>query len=175
MNLQSMVDIETLSSEPDGAIIAIGLCVFNEGAILDSSEILIDPRLAPGHRNPDTLNWWNEQDPEVFKKMMSGTIPPWTACEIMNEHFKVWEPKTLWANPPTFDISMLRHLFKMYDQPFPMHYTSERDFRTMKSFAKEMGIDYSEPYNSRTAHDAESDAICQAQALQIILRDLALI
>lgn len=175
MKLQAMVDIESLSSRPDGAIIAIGLCTFDENRIVDSSEILIDPRLTPGHRDPKTLDWWNEQDPEVFKKMMSGTMPPWSACEVMEEIMKDWGVSTLWANPPTFDITMLRRLFNIYEVKFPIHYTGERDFRTLRKIADDFDINYREPYDTRTAHDAESDAICQAQALQIILRDLALL
>ena len=175
MKETSMVDIETLSSQPDAAVIAIGLCLFDDKEILDSTEILIDPRFTPGHRNQDTLRWWNEQDPEVFRKMMSGTMMPWTAIEYMSSILQDWGVKTMWANPPTFDISILRHLYGIYDEEFPIHFSKERDFRTMKTFAREMNIDYSAPYAERSAHDAESDAIAQAKALQIILRDLALL
>lgn len=175
MKKAAMTDIETLSSHPDAAVIAIGLCLFDETQILDSCEILIDPRLAPGHRDPDTWKWWNEQDPEVFEKMMSGVLTPWTACEIMAERISEWNPKALWANPPSFDVVILRHLFRLYHIDFPVHFTKERDFRTMRKFADELDINYREPYEMRSAHDAVDDAVCQAKALQIILRDLALL
>ena len=175
MKRAGMVDIETLSSQSDAAVIAIGLCLFDEKEIIDSTEILIDPVLAPGHRDPDTYRWWCEQDSQVFNRMLSGDLPPWNACGAMAQVIEEWNPKTLWANPPSFDIIILRNLFRVYNIEFPIHYTKERDFRTMKAFAKQMGIDYSAPYDERTAHDAESDAICQAKALQIILRDLALL
>ena len=172
---EAMVDIETLSSHPDAAVIAIGLCLFNKDSIIDTSEILIDPRLAPGHRDPDTLEWWNSQDPKVFKKMMSGAIAPWIACEIFRERIQDWQPRVLWANPPSFDIVILRHLFYLYRIDFPVHFTKERDFRTVRKFADNLGVDYSEPYETRSAHDAVDDAVIQAKALQIMVRDLALI
>lgn len=175
MKRAAMADIETLSSQNDAAIIAIGLCVFDEKTVFDSTEILIDPKLAPGHRDPKTLEWWNGQDPDVFRKMMSGHLTPWAACDQVELILDEWEVSILWANPPSFDIVIMRHLFDLYGKPFPIHYTNERDFRTLRKFADDMGIDYREPYEERTAHDAESDAICQAQALQIILRDLALV
>lgn len=177
MKPQSMIDIETLSSQPDAAIIAIGICIFDEEEILDHQEILIDPQLAPGHRDPKTIDWWNEQEQGTRQRMMSGTVKPWDACLGIIDFFDQ-NPgvKTMWANPPSFDIIILRYLFRLYDRPFPIHYTGERDFRTIKKMAEEVGVDYSEPYDERRfAHDAVDDAITQARALQIMLRDLALL
>ena len=174
MKPETMIDIETLSSKPDAAVIAIGICLFDEVEVLESAEILIDPRLAPGRRDKSTLAWWNSQDPEVFRKMMSGTEPPWEACHYLAEIIEDWNAKVMWANPPTFDISIMRHLYEVVDIPFPIHFTGERDFRTLRKIADLHKVDYREPYAQRTAHDAESDAVCQAHALQIILRDLAL-
>ena len=176
MNPEVMVDIESLSSRQDAAIIAIGLCLFDDKEILDSHQILIDPRFAPGHRDPETLKWWNRQDPDVFRKMMSGDTMPWDACEEMYAICEsTWEARTIWANAPTFDVNLLRRLFDLYDVDFPFHFSREMDYRSVKKFAKKMKIDFSEPLNSRSAHDAESDAVAQAEALQIMLRDLALV
>lgn len=175
MKLAGMVDIETLASHPNAAVIAIGVCIFDDKEVYDSMEILLDPRLSPGHRDPDTLRWWNEQDPEVFKKMMSGDAAPWLACDMLAGFIRETGIKELWANPPTFDIAILRGLFKRYGKEFPIHYTGERDYRTIRKMADEFDIDYGEPYRERSAHDAMDDAICQARALQIMLRDLALL
>jgi len=176
MKRQCMVDIETLSSQPDAAVIAIGLCLFNHKEILDSRQFLIDPRYAPGHRDIDTLEWWQNQDSGVFTKMMSGEAMPWEICHEMYDLCRhEWKTRTIWANAPTFDISILRQLFKLYDIGFPFHFSKEMDYRTVKHFAKEMGIDFNAPLEERSAHDAESDAIAQAKALQIMLRDLALV
>lgn len=176
MKKQVMIDIESLSSEPNAAVIAIGLCLFDEKDIIDTHQILIDPRYAPGHRDEETLAWWNRQTHGVFKEMMSGDTMPWDACQEMYEICRdKWKARTVWANAPTFDISILRQLFKIYGVEFPFHFSKEMDYRSIKHFAKQMGIDFSGPLNERLAHDAESDAIAQAKALQIMLRDLALI
>jgi hypothetical protein len=170
-----MTDIETLSSRPDGAIISIGLCLFDQKEIIDHREILIDPKLASGHRDRKTLDWWNSQNPDVFRHAMSGKVTPWEACDIFYDICCHWDAKQLWANPPTFDIMMLRQLFETYEKDFPFHYTMERDFRTLRKMADTIGINYQEPYERRVAHDAREDAICQARALQIILDGLALV
>jgi len=176
MKTQAMVDIETLSSNSDAAVIAIGLCLFDGKDVWGEHEILIDPQFTPGYRDPDTLDWWSTQDQEVFQKMMSGMVMPWDACDQMISYFDAHPGvKQLWANPPSFDITILRHLFKLYDKSFPIHFTGERDFRTMRKFADGMHIDYKEPYEEREAHDAKSDAVCQAKAIQLILQGLALL
>ncbi|WP_455363548.1 3'-5' exonuclease [[Eubacterium] cellulosolvens] len=169
-----MTDIETLSSQPDGAIISIGLCLFDDKHVIDSQEILIDVKLTPGHRDPKTIDWWNQQEPEVFRHAMSGNCAPWLACDLFTDICAHWNAAQLWANPPTFDIMMLRRLFETYDRKFPFHYTAERDFRTLRKMADSLGINYQEPYQERVAHDAREDAVCQARALQIILDGLAL-
>ncbi len=176
MKPQTMVDIETLSSKPDAAVIAIGLCLFDETGVLDTHQILIDPRLAPGHRDSDTLDWWNRQDPDVFRKMMSGERTPWDACDEMYDVCRHdWQSRTIWANAPTFDISILRHLFNTYGIDFPFHFSKEMDYRSVKALAKAQGIDFNAPLEERSAHDAESDAIAQAKALLIMLDGLALL
>lgn len=175
METELMLDIETLSSQPNAAVIAIGLVAFNQEEILNECEILIDPQFTPGHRNPDTLDWWHDQDSRVFRKMMSGGEYPWDACDQFVDFCNQYKKAPMWANPPTFGISIMRHLFKVYDKEFPIHFTRERDFRTIKKMAERVGVDYSEAYEERDAHDAVDDAKVQARALQLIRNGLALI
>lgn len=172
-----MIDLETLSTSPEAAVIAIGLVLFDESQIIAKTEILIRPTLAIGDRDEKTVDWWYSQDKAVFDKMMSGTSTPWGAVAKFIETWETWcnaysLDLDLWANPPSFDIVILRFLFHKVGQPFPVHFSKERDFRTMKALALQQDIDFSEPYKTITAHDAVSDAIAQAKALQIIMRKL---
>ena len=179
--MRFMTDIETLSSRNDGAIIAIGICAFtahpldDEEEIVDAMEILIDPALAIGHRNLDTIRWWNDQEEHVREKMFSGVTSPWAACaqltEFCNNYKKANE---IWANPPQFDLILLRNLFNECGMKFPMHYRTERDFRTLAKLGQSKHIDYQSAYEGLDKHDAKDDAIAQARAVQIILRNLTL-
>lgn len=169
MKTEVMVDIESLSSQPDAAIIAIGLVHFDQEEILDEYEILMDPMLAIGHRSESTIDWWNTQNPKVRDKMMSGELTPWEACEEMVEIVSSWNCKIIWANSPSFDIALLRSLFAICDVKFPFHFTKERDFRTLANLAE---IDYSAAYRGRKSHDAVDDAKAQAKAVQIIRQEL---
>src|SRR3990167_6025990 len=67
MTLALMIDLETLSSRPDAAIIAIGAYAFNEEA---APEATLDPARAfyctvtpdpRAHIDPDTILWWMQQ------------------------------------------------------------------------------------------------------------------
>ncbi len=171
MSYHIMTDIETLASTPDAAVIAIGLCCFKRHEIVETCEILIDPQLAIGHRDPRTIDWWRQQDPQVLKKMFSGTDEPWRACDKMVNFVKTYEKhlEGFWANPPQFDIIILRNLFDRCGKKFPVHFRKERDFRTLKSFAHAKKIDYQSAYEGINKHDAVDDAVAQAKATQIIL------
>ena len=168
-----MIDIETLSSEQDAAVIAIGMAYFDNDQILATAEFLIDPRYAIGDRNPNTLSWWREQDFYVFNTMMSGHILPWEACDRMDQIIREWNPRAAWANPPSFDMNLLRRMYSKCGKEFPIHFSNERCFRTFKKLADELGISYrEEAYANRVEHDAVSDAVAQAKATQIIAASL---
>lgn len=168
-----MIDIETLSTNNDAAIIAIGVATFR-GDTPDeniSDEFLIDPRYAPGHRGADTFKWWEMQDPGVFAHATSGTDTPEEAIEKFEDFYHTHRPKHIWANSPQFDLVILRTLYHALGKEAPFHYNRERDFRTLKDLAKNYKIDYSAAYKGRIKqkHNAQSDALCQAAAAQLIL------
>ena len=83
MSYHIQVDIETLATTNNAAVIAVGMCAFTLNDILESQLLLIDPRLAIGHRDPKTLAWWNEQDASIREHMFSGQLEPWQACDRM--------------------------------------------------------------------------------------------
>ena len=169
----AMVDIETMSTSDDAAVIAIGTVIFDRDEILAAQSLLIDPITTPGHRSVDTLEWWNRQAPEVRERMFSGTTPPSSACLDWVQFLEDHEAQDLWANAPTFDITILRSLFRNCGlRKFPIHHRKERDFRTLTSLARDLGIEYKEAYRNCIKHDAVSDATAQARAVQIILNTI---
>lgn len=171
-----MIDIETLSTESNAAVIAIGMCKFDAENIYAKHSILIDPQLTPGHRCPDTLEFWAQQDPVVFAAMMAGTTTPWNAMIEFQETIADWrDPDTLfWANSPSFDFTILRTLNKALfsKREFAFMFWKEMDFRTLKHLADFKDIGFMEAYEGHEPHDCVSDAVCQAKAVQIIISRL---
>lgn len=184
MKPDGMIDIETLSTKNDAAIIAIGLVAFDPDDQVEElpygGEILINPALALGHRDPATLEWWKSQDPLVCEDMHSGILTPKEACLEIQDFFAIdgaphfhQGVKHVWANSPQFDFVILRNLFDLCKVEYPWHFRDERDFRTLAALAKKYKIDYQAAYAENTKHDAMSDAFAQAAAVQIILSGLS--
>lgn len=176
MKKRICVDIETMSSAPDAAVIAIGACSFNDSAILNTFEILIDPADATlyGSVSPLTMEWWGKQEPTIRQRMFSGTDTAEGACNRFSTWCKAQKAEEAWANSPCFDISILRNLYKQLKLDFPIHFREERCIRTIYALAKEHEIYYGTAYaTDRSAHDALSDAVTQARAVQICLNNLA--
>jgi hypothetical protein len=167
-----MIDIETLSTENDAAIVAIGIASICDTDFPNVRGLYINPILAIGHRSVDAITFWNEQEPSVKNKVLGGTDTPWEAIDWIDQFYKETRPDEIWANPPQFDLTILRELARVLNRKVPWHFTEERDFRTLKNLAKEKGIDYQSAYKGIVKHDPESDALCQLRAVEIILGQL---
>jgi 3' exoribonuclease, RNase T-like len=165
-----MVDIETLSAGPRAAVIAIGAVVFSLDKELGNTyEQLINPEFAmeAGESSPDTMEWWQRQDIDVRRRMFSGTMGPNEAAGKFAAWVREQRVREVWANSPSFDCIILRHLFAQTNVTCPWGFRDERCVRTVFAEAKERGFDYSKAYAGASAHDALSDA--KAQAMAVIL------
>jgi DNA polymerase III epsilon subunit-like protein len=138
----AMVDIETLSSAPDAAVVGIGLVVFTNTKIVDWWEGYIDPNEAIGTRSDTTKEWWSQQHKIVHDTVFGGIELPETIAWQMSQFIEETKPHTIWAGPVTFDVPILRNLFRQVNIKFPFHYRAERDCRTLMKLAKEYGMKY---------------------------------
>lgn len=173
-----MIDIETLATTDNAAVVAIGSVIFTADAIIDTQLILIDPTWAVGHRSQETCEefWMNRDEvpAKVYNEMLAGTCKPWDACHEFLSFVAGHNIKAAFAYPPQFDFVILRSMFRQCNQPynFPVHYAKERDCRTLFKLAKAKGVDLGPAYEGLEKHNALSDAIAQAKAVQICNRSL---
>lgn len=169
-----MIDLETLSTAKDAAVIAIGAVCFDSSGLGSRFEILIDSLHAVGDRSESTLTWWRSQSPAVRKRMFSGVETPRTAAYGFGAWFASEAPQSVWANDPSFDVSVLNALLSRFAVPL-IDYRSERSLRTWQWLAKQKGIDFQPAYTDVTVHDALADAIAQAQAVRLIAEGLGVV
>lgn len=173
-----MIDIETLSTENDAAIIAIGAVEFDLDEILQQQMWLIAPDMASGRRDNSTLTWWNNQwkeDPVMAQKVWNGTARESdVAAELFNWMVPFREAgHWIWAGPNTFDLAILKTWYKAQNMILPWNWSAGRDLSTLSRIADELGIDYSgEAFEGFQAHNPVSDCIKQARRCQIILKAL---
>ena len=139
-----MVDIETLGMKPGDSIISIGASVFNASNDLkiignvDSHFYrvlsLFDLNNHGFQSDDVTLKWWKEK--AIWKSLLAQTrdsnVGARKACEDFGHYItKEAKPDKIWANSPSFDLEMLRYMFRKMLVPFPIHYKEEMDFRTL--------------------------------------------
>lgn len=157
MSRDVMVDLETLSSRSNAAIVAIGAVRFDLERGELGGEFLYnvepDERF---HIDGNTVMWWLSQSREAQDALL---IEPRGRIEYALDLFSRWFPKgaAVWGNGATFDNVILRHAYTVCGLRAPWHYRDDRCFRTVKALLPrvmwpEHGV----------AHKAVDDARAQA-------------
>ena len=204
MSQQIMIDIETLSSAADAAIVSIGACVFDlspdaeYASAADTFLVGIDPAFYNMVSNPfaftrshKTIEWWRGQSKEARDSLQINQVP--TVGKALKD-LEAWmlEPATgfirdnrpnlpdscrVWANPPQFDLVILRNAAKYVygsTNDVPWHYRQETCARTyMWTFQDiagqaQQGRKTNGLIAGLTKHRADHDAVRQARIVQYI-------
>ena len=169
-----MVDLETLSSAPDAAIVAIGAVTFNDGGtpakdfIRQTFSVTIDARSAQrmgGMIDGDTVSWWFRQ-PEPARLALLHAAMPLTGALL---DFHNWvrrqsEAPRIWGTGASFDNVVLRQTFERAHLDAPWEFRADRCYRTLKALRPDIPF---EPYG--THHNALDDAFAQATHAERIL------
>jgi hypothetical protein len=184
-----MIDIETLGTRSNAAILSIGAVKFN---II--SEFVEDcgENAFHAHINPDscfekgltydqpTLDWWKEQDKKAQDKIAKECINGLDIKYVLQK-FSEWLSKNnldntqVWGNGSSFDISILESAFRACNLSIPWKYYNIRDVRTIAWLAmKRKDLDKIERHKATLEHDALSDAIAQCKDVQNYYKILGL-
>jgi hypothetical protein len=166
-----MVDLETLSTEINAAILSIGAIVFNplDDGVEDCptfyQTIAIESNEREGrHISGSTVVWWLRQSEEARAALVTDTLPLHGALMRFQQWMIQYRPIHCWANSPSFDCAILKHAFGQHNVHWPFAYWAERDLRTLKDAAYPNGDSPKVTYG--TAHGALDDAIKQAILVQ---------
>lgn len=167
-----MIDLETLGSNPQAAIVAIGLYFFN----LDNDECVerqyyISTNGIKGQIDASTVAWWLQQSQEARDALVTGLGRGMgekaTALKIVDDFYNFTDTDRVcvWGNGANFDITILESLFRRVNEPAPWKFYNVRCYRTMKSVYKHIKA----PQENSLQHDALADARYQALHLKRIL------
>ena len=131
-----MVDLETMGTGPNAAIISIGAVKFTKEGILDDKFYRVIDLGSSIHEggevDGDTILWWLQQSDEAraaFKE--SGVY----LSDALREFYQ-WVPSNVdgvWGNGASFDNTILSSAYRNMGIPTPWHFTQDRCFRTMKN------------------------------------------
>lgn len=174
-----MVDIETLASSPDAAIIAIGATTFDPSGSgpIDTFYCAVDGKSAQQYGSIDaqTIAWWFDQT-QAARDAWIRHQPKLFLPEalLLLDHFYrgkeeirtgVWagakEPcARMWSHGATFDAVVLAHAYKAVGLPMPWGFRDVRDTRTLfELFPPEWPTNLDK-------HNALADAVAQTIAVQ---------
>lgn len=168
-----MIDLETLSTAADAAILQIGIQAFDpRGDGIDPAQGLIihvsgEASLNAGLRMDwQTIQWWLSLDDNARAGMVAKQADALLLSEALVELVKFgqshggWAWAKVWSNGAAFDIPILETAFRRCRRDIPWAYNNVLDVRTMKWLAPDVPR-----VTPDVAHDALSDA--QAQAVYV--------
>ncbi len=175
MNTDIMIDLETLATSPDAAILTIGAIRFDpfgddyKDPTCDKFYVKVDldscDRIGLA-TNEDTIAWWANQSKEAQDEAFdpNGRID---IVDAMNQLYKFcWGAKRVWSHGAGFDVIICENLFRKMGKAIPWQFWEVRDTRTLF----DIGIDPKRPPVLK--HHALEDAWNQAVGVQNIYRKL---
>ena len=168
-----MLDLETLSTRPNAAIVSIGAVKFcTSKGILSSFKVNIDPVSSKKygcHFDKKTIEWWSEQSKEARRSWQTDPQPLGVALN----YFLDWygnKSKPTWVKGASFDYPILENSLRACSFDFPWEYWHLNCYRTIINF---VGID---DRNLKSAdsvyHDAVSDCEEQVKVLIPLLKSM---
>ena len=165
-----MLDLETLSTDSNGAIVAIGAVKFDENGSYDDFYTVIDLKSAMLHDavvDADTITWWMGQKDAARNALFSKDVGKQQNYQALCEFALFLDAGTgpnkairMWGNGSDFDCVMLANTFKREKFLVPWEWYNNRCYRTMKNIYKDVKMK-----RVGTHHNALDDAKSQVAHL----------
>lgn len=181
MKEHAMIDLETMSTSNNAAIMSIGVVMFDKDGIENTfyKKINLESCIKSGFSvDASTLLWWMRQPGDSRKEFFNNDqdFSIKRALRELHLFFEVQDVKAdvknrvkedlkVWGNGSNFDITILENAFNVFNISVPWNYNNVRCFRTYKAMNKPIK---NMPENG-IAHNALEDAIWQAKyAIEIM-------
>lgn len=165
-----MIDLETMSTDSNAAIVAIGAVEFDSFGICDEFYTTIHLQSCIDRRmkiDGSTVYWWMEQSEEARKDLTR--IKGRKVISEALDAFTEWFPKgdvAVWGNGASFDNVILSNAYKTFKSKAPWPFYMDRCFRTFKSCFPKVDLP-----NVGTHHNALDDAKWQAEYLIKLIQE----
>lgn len=171
-----MLDIETMGTSSNAAIMSIGACYFDPstGEMGDTFHEQIDIS-SNGVIDASTVLWWMKQDDDARSKFYNNHKAQ-PLEEVLGMFSDFVKPNCqVWGNGVAFDNVIIRTAYEnpSHNEKTPWKFWNDRDVRTMVELGKVIGIDpkHDMPFEG-VKHDALADAIHQAKYVSMIWQAL---
>lgn len=170
-----MIDLETLATSTDAAILTIGAVKFDpfgndvENPQCEKFYVKVDLDSCNDINltvSDDTIEWWASQSKEAQEEAFNpeGRLSIYDAFADLYKF--CWGAQRVWSNGAGFDIVICETIFKRIHKAIPWSYWAVRDVRTMF----DLGINPTRPPILK--HHALEDAWNQAVGIQNVCNAL---
>ena len=164
--MKVMLDLETMGTNSNAAIIAIGAVSFDENNVGSKfyTEVNLQSAIdCGGVVDGSTVIWWLKQSDEARKAFENNDGAPHIlgAMEDFRRWYKEVNGCEVWGNGATMDNVILGNAYKRENLPIPWNYKNDKCYRTVKGMYKHIKLE-----RVGTYHNAVDDA--ESQALHLI-------
>jgi hypothetical protein len=164
MSHHIMIDLETMGTKPNAALVAIGACIFDANGIGDrfydavDLQSCIDAGLTV---DGPTVMWWLDQSDDA-RAALKITSPLHVALERFSDFMapSIGDFAGVWGCGATFDNVILRSAYNAAGLQCPWPFWADRCFRTVR---ETNAVDA--PDREGTHHNALDDAVHQSKHL----------
>ena len=173
--IHAMIDLETLSTNPNAIILTIGGVKFDPYTIAEPSQgmyfrVDVDKQTSMGRDvMQDTVDWWSKQPKEISDEAFSDDNRESLDDMIKKINKFSVGVDVFWCQGPLFDYAILQDIYKQLGYPVPWQYWQIRDSRTLFSLVPK------DPNEKRTGlHNAQEDWYFQAKKVQRVYKQLGI-
>jgi exodeoxyribonuclease VIII len=158
-----MIDIETMGTEANAAIVAVGAVRFNKTGIDETSfyaKLDLEEVCKHGmEMDASTVLWWLKQSDEARAELTDGETTP---LHIVMDELKKFlgDDAVVWGNGSDFDNVIVSTLYTSFDREIPWKFWNSQCYRTIKNIYRDIKME-----RRGTHHNALYDAISQAEHL----------
>jgi hypothetical protein len=171
--IHGMIDLETLSVNPDAVVLTIGAIKFDPHSDQLPHDPLyfkvdVDAQTALGrHVDESTLDWWSKQPKEIAEEALGEKDR--VSLDDTVKKLNRWcvGIDVYWCQGPLFDYAILQNFYKNLNVPCPWNYWQVRDSRTLFNL---LPPDPAEKREEK--HNALADCDYQARKVQRYYREL---
>lgn len=170
-----MIDLETMGTGPDAAIVAIGAVLFDPaaggdgmGAQREWTIDLADAMHNGGRVDAGTVQWWLRQSEAARAALQRPAEPLYSALPSLADWLRLHGVEQMWGNGADFDLVILASTYRRAAIHWPITYRQHRCLRTLRSLRPDVKVQA-----EGTHHTALADARWGARLAVQILRGLA--
>ena len=173
--IHGMIDLETLSTNPNATILTVGGVKFDPYTTAEPSQgmyfrVDVNSQTEMGRDvMQETVNWWSKQPKEISDEAFSDDNRASLDDMIKKINKFSVGVDVFWCQGPLFDYAILQDIYKQLGYPVPWQYWQIRDSRTLFSLVPK------DPDEERTGlHNALEDCYFQAKKVQRVYKQLGI-